>query len=58
MNVEFFNAIDLLGKQKGIPTDMILERVETALTKHIRKKRTAEEISKLFLTPQKKMSEL
>ena len=33
MNADFFKAIDELGKQKGIPTDIIIDRVEQALTK-------------------------
>lgn len=31
MNTEFFNALDLLEKEKGIPKDYMLERVEAAL---------------------------
>ena len=30
MNADFFKAIDELGKQKGIPTDIIIDRVEQA----------------------------
>ena len=43
MNVEFFKALDMLGKQKGIPTEMILERVETALTNAYKREKTAME---------------
>lgn len=31
MNNEFFEALDLLNKQKGIPTEYMIERVEAAL---------------------------
>lgn len=54
MNVEFFNAIDLLGKQKGIPTDMILERVETALTNAYKKEKNGGGNIKVILDPAKK----
>ena len=31
MNNEFFEALELLNKQKGIPTEYMIERVEAAL---------------------------
>ncbi|MCI8331749.1 MAG: transcription termination/antitermination protein NusA [Clostridiales bacterium] len=31
MNAEFFNALDMLVKEKGIPADYMLEKVEAAL---------------------------
>ena len=31
MNAEFFKALDLLEKEKGIPKEYMLEKVEAAL---------------------------
>ena len=31
MNQEFFDALDLLEKEKGIPKEYMMERVEAAL---------------------------
>lgn len=31
MNTEFFAALDLLEKEKGIPKDYMLEKIEAAL---------------------------
>ena len=31
MNTEFFNALDALEKERGIPKEYMLERVEAAL---------------------------
>ena len=32
MNTEFFNALDLLEREKGIPKEYMMERVSAALT--------------------------
>lgn len=55
MNTEFFNALELLGKQKGIPTEMILERVETALTNAYKKEKNGGGNIKVVLDPVKKV---
>ena len=37
MNTEFFNALDLLEKERGIPKAYMLERVEAALVSAFKK---------------------
>ena len=37
MNTEFFNALDLLEKEKGIPKEYMLEKVEAALISAFKK---------------------
>lgn len=39
MNTEFFNALDLLEKEKGIPKDYMLEKVEAALISAFKRER-------------------
>ena len=34
MNQEFFNALDLLEKTKGIPKEYMIEKVEAALQRN------------------------
>lgn len=54
MNVEFFKALDMLGKQKGIPTEMILERVETALTNAYKREKNGNGNVRVVIDPDKK----
>ena len=54
MNVEFFKALDMLGKQKGIPTEMILERVETALTNAYKREKNGNGNVRIVIDPDKK----
>ena len=37
MNQEFFNALDLLEKSKGIPKEYMIEKVEAALVSAFKK---------------------
>ena len=37
MNTEFFSALDILEKEKGIPKEYMLEKVEAALISAFRK---------------------
>ena len=37
MNADFFNALDLLEKEKGIPKEYMIEKVEAALANACRK---------------------
>ena len=37
MNAEFFKALDLLEKEKGIPKEFMIERVEAALVSAFKK---------------------
>ena len=37
MNKEFFAALDALEKEKGIPKDYMLEKIEAALVSALRK---------------------
>ena len=37
MNTEFFNALELLEKEKGSPKDYMLEKVRSALTSAVKR---------------------
>ena len=39
MNTEFFNALELLEKEKGIPKEYMLEKVEAALVTAFKKEK-------------------
>ena len=54
MNSEFFEALDLLEKQKGIPKEYMLERVEAALMSAFKKDQGANGNVRIVLDPEKK----
>ena len=54
MNAEFFEALDLLEKQKGIPKEYMLERVEAALLSAFKRDQGANGNVKIVLDPEKK----
>lgn len=54
MNTEFFNALDLLEKEKGIPKDYMLERVEAALVSAFKREQGGNSNVKITLDPVKK----
>ena len=54
MNAEFFEALDLLEKQKGIPKEYMLERVEVALMNAFAKDQGANAQVRIILDPEKK----
>ena len=53
MNTEFFNALELLEKEKGIPKDYMLEKVRSALTSAVKRELGSENV-KIVLDPVKK----
>ncbi len=53
MNAEFFNALDLLETEKGIPRDYMLPKVEAALTAAY-KRQIGSELVRIVLDPVKK----
>ncbi len=53
MNAEFFNALELLEKEKGIPSDYMLPKVEAALTAAYKRQIGSESV-RIVLDPQKK----
>lgn len=54
MNAEFFNALEQLGKEKNIPGEMIMERVETALTNAYKREHNGCGNVRIVLDPVKK----
>lgn len=54
MNTEFFNALDLLESEKGIPKDYMLERVEAALVSAFKREMGGNSNVKVVLDPKKK----
>ncbi len=54
MNNEFFEALDLLEKQKGIPKEYMLERVEAALVSAFKRDQGANANVRIVLDPEKK----
>jgi len=54
MNTEFFNALDLLEKEKGIPKEYMLERVEAALVSAFKREQGGNSNVKITLDPVKK----
>ena len=54
MNAEFFNALDALEKEKGIPKEYMLEKVEAALISAYKKDNKGRENVRVVLDPVKK----
>ncbi len=56
MNTEFFNALDLLEKEKGIPKEYMIEKVEAALVSAVKKELNLNNNGnvKVVLDPEKK----
>ncbi len=54
MNAEFFNALDLLEKEKGISKEYMLERVEAALISAYKKDQGGNSNVRIVLDPVKK----
>ncbi len=54
MNTEFFNALDLLEKEKGIPKEYMLERVEAALISAYKRDQGGNSNVRIVLDPVKK----
>ena len=54
MNTEFFNALDLLEREKGIPKEYMMERVSAALTSAFKRELGGAENVKIVLDPNKK----
>ena len=54
MNTEFFEALDLLEKQKGIPKEYMLERVEAALISAFKRDQGGPGNVRVVLDPEKK----
>ena len=54
MNTEFFEALDLLEKQKGIPKEYMLERVEAALISAFKRDQGGNANVRVVLDPVKK----
>lgn len=54
MNTEFFEALDLLEKQKGIPKEYMLERVEAALLSAFKRDQGGNGNVRIVLDPVKK----
>ncbi|MBQ8915043.1 MAG: transcription termination/antitermination protein NusA, partial [Clostridia bacterium] len=53
MNQEFFNALDLLEKTKGIPKEYMIEKVELALVSAFKKEYGTANV-RVVIDPQKK----
>ncbi len=54
MNAEIFNALELLEKEKGIPVEYMLEKVEAALIGAYKKDRGGHDNVRILLDPAKK----
>ena len=54
MNAEFFNALDLLEKENGIPKEYMISQIELALANSCRKELGASTIIRVQLDPVKK----
>ena len=54
MNTEFFNALELLEKEKGIPKEYMLEKVEAALVTAFKKEKGNNSMVRVVLDPAKK----
>ena len=53
MNKEFFVALDLLEKEKGIPKEYMLEKIEAALLSAIKKEYGANALMRVSIDPVK-----
>ncbi len=54
MNTEFFNALELLEKEKGIPKEYMIERVEAALISAYKREEGGNSNVRIVLDPVKK----
>ncbi len=54
MNTEFFNALDLLEKEKGIPKDYMLQKVEAALQSAYKRESGGASNVRVLLDPDRK----
>ena len=54
MNTEFFNALDLLEKEKGIPKDYMIEKIEAALISAYKKEYGNNTNVRILIDPNKK----
>ncbi len=54
MNNDLFEALDLLEKQKGIPKEYMLERVEAALISAFKREQGANALVRIVIDPDKK----
>ena len=54
MNTEFFNALEALEKERGIPKEYMLERVEAALISAYKKDSGGNSNVRVVLDPVKK----
>lgn len=54
MNTEFFTALDLLEKEKGIPKEYLLEKIEAALVSAFKKEYGANACVRVAIDPEKK----
>ena len=54
MNAEFFEALDLLEKEKGIPKEYMLEKIEAALTGALKREIGGAGNIRINLDPNKK----
>ena len=53
MNADFFNALDLIEKEKGIPKEYMIAKIEAALTKACQKEVGSSTIIRVQLDPTK-----
>lgn len=54
MNAEFFDALEALEKEKGIPEEYMLEKVEAALVSAYKRERDGNSNVKIVIDPEKK----
>lgn len=54
MNSEFFEALDMLEKEKGIPKEYMLEKIEAALVSAYKKENDGNSNVRIVLDPEKK----
>ncbi len=54
MNTEFFNALDMLEREKGIPKQYMLEKIEAALMNAYKKEYAEHSNVRIVLDPEKK----
>ena len=53
MNKEFFAALDLLEKEKGIPKEYMLEKIEAALLSAVKKEYGSSALMRVAIDPVK-----
>ena len=54
MNTEFFNALELLEKEKGIPAEYMIEKIEAALVSAYKKEYGNNTNVRILIDPNKK----